>query len=221
MTKDKLLVFDLDGTLIDSAIDIHHSLLFILDKYDKLEVNFEQTKRHIGEGLKALIESIFTEELKTDTNFPETLYDDFREFYAEICLDNTYVYPGVHEFLKSCDYKIATLSNKPIRFVNQTMSALGLLDYDWIEVFGGDSFSTNKPNTQGIEYLMKKAEVLPQNTLMIGDGIPDVQVALNAKTKLLVTEFGFSSLKRLKETGATMSFSHYRQLPKILNTIFT
>lgn len=220
MKKDLLLVFDLDGTLINSAIDIHHSLLFILDKYNKPSVTFEQTKRHIGEGLKNLVDSIFYQELELDKNFPETIYDEFRDVYEKICLDNTVAYPGVKKFLSNCPFKIAILSNKPERFVLQTLEGTGLSKYDWVGVFGGDSFSTNKPDPQGLEFLMKKAGTSPDNTIMIGDGVPDVEVALSSGTHLIVTEFGFTDINKLREIGAQNSFSGYENLQIAIDELF-
>jgi len=193
----KLLVFDLDGTLIDSAQDLCNSVNATLEKFGRRHLSDEVIATYIGNGALMLIRRSFAaddgrepgEELLTEA------YRYFLDYYREHKLDYTYAYEGVLEALDAL-HKVhdqfdvpqrtdsprramAVLTNKPVRPARAICEALGLAPY-FLNIYGGNSFSTKKPDPEGLLTLMKEANAKPEETAMIGDSEVDVMTARNA-----------------------------------------
>ncbi|HEV7550713.1 MAG TPA: HAD-IA family hydrolase [Candidatus Angelobacter sp.] len=180
----KLLIFDLDGTLIDSREDLANSINAMLKHFGKKELPHEVIASYIGDGAPMLVRRSLGD--PDDENFVQDAVLYFMSWYREHKLDNTYVYEGVKESLdaiqKSRDgelLKMAVLSNKPVGPSRAIVEALGLSQY-FFQVYGGNSFHTKKPDPTGVQALLEEAEVAAEETVIIGDSDIDVLTARNS-----------------------------------------
>lgn len=192
----RLLVFDLDGTLIDSRQDLANSVNAMLGKFGRPMLPDDVIASYIGDGAGMLVRRALGD--PEDQNLVNAALDAFLEHYREHKLDHTKVYPGVMEALEQCarsvdgnTRKMAVLTNKPIGPSRAICDALGLTPY-FFQVYGGNSFATKKPDPLGLNTLMKEAGADPFETLMIGDSEVDVLTARNAGTWSIGCKFGLA-----------------------------
>ena len=199
----KLLVFDLDGTLIDSAQDLCNSVNATLENFGRPHLSDEIIAGYIGNGALMLVRRAFAtddgkepgEELLAES------YKFFLDYYREHKLDYTYAYDGVlealdalhkvHDQLDVPARAMAVLTNKPVRPAQAICEALGLAPY-FLRIYGGNSFSTKKPDPEGLLALMKDAGATPEQTVMIGDSQVDVLTARNAGAWCIGCTFGLA-----------------------------
>jgi phosphoglycolate phosphatase len=209
----KLLVFDLDGTLIDSAQDLCNSVNAALTECGLSALPDPLIASFVGNGAPMLMRRSLA--LAGDTT-PEKVNEEqlarayrfFLDYYREHKLDFTYVYEGVLEALKALKElheapggplrTMAVLTNKPVRPARGICEGLGLTGY-FPHIYGGDSFSVKKPDPTGLRSLMKESGARPEETVMIGDSQVDVQTARNAGAWALGCAFGFGP-QNLMET---------------------
>jgi phosphoglycolate phosphatase len=201
----KLLVFDLDGTLIDSAQDLCNSVNAALNQFSLGPLPDPTIAGFVGNGAPLLMRR----SLALAGNMPldavdEKLFADayafFLQHYREHKLDFTYAYEGVLDSLKSLHElhdapdgplrTMAVLTNKPVRPARGICEGLGLADY-FLHIYGGDSFPIKKPDPLGLRSLMEETGASPEETVMIGDSHVDVLTARNAGTWSLGCAFGF------------------------------
>jgi phosphoglycolate phosphatase len=192
----RLLVFDLDGTLVDSCQDLCNSINAMLRHFGQHPLPDAVIASYIGDGASMLVRRALGD--PDDNVYLEKALNFFLDFYREHKLDYTYVYPGVLESLEvlriapdGSPRPMAVLTNKPVRPAEAICEALGLSPY-FFRVFGGNSFSTKKPDPKGLNELMREAKVTPTQTLMIGDSNVDVLTARNADAWVLGCTFGLS-----------------------------
>jgi len=199
----KLLVFDLDGTLIDSAQDLCNSVNATLTRFGYDPLADTAIAGFIGDGALMLVRRAFAEAGggPVDEDFLANAYDFFLDYYRAHKLDFTYAYAGVLDALAALrklheppagDAKImAVLTNKPVRPAQDICEALGLAPY-FLRIYGGNSFSTKKPDPAGLLALMQEAGAKPDETVMIGDSQVDVLTARNAGVWSIGCTFGLS-----------------------------
>ncbi len=192
----KLLIFDLDGTLIDSREDLANSINAMLRHFGKKELPHEVIASYIGDGAPMLVRRSLGD--PDDENFVQDALLYFMAWYREHKLDNTYVYDGIKEALqaiqKSRDgqpLKMAVLSNKPVGPSRAIVEALGLGPY-FFQVYGGNSFHTKKPDPAGVQALLEEASVFAEETIIIGDSDIDVLTARNAGIFSVGVTYGLS-----------------------------
>ncbi len=199
----KLLVFDLDGTLIDSAQDLCNSVNATLSHYGRDPLADTTIAGFIGDGALMLMRRGFAEASggPVDEDFLATAYDFFLDYYRAHKLDFTYAYAGVLEALAALRKlneppagsirSMAVLTNKPVRPARDICEALGLAPY-FLRIYGGNSFNTKKPDPTGLLALMEEAGARPDETVMIGDSQVDVLTARNAGVWSVGCTFGLS-----------------------------
>jgi phosphoglycolate phosphatase len=201
--KLKLLVFDLDGTLIDSAQDLCNSVNATLTHVGREPLSDAVVAGYIGDGAVMLMRrALFgPNAAEVDEELLARAYQFFLVYYREHKLDSTYAYEGVLEALAALHQLhehpdgparlMAVLTNKPVRPAREICAALGLAPY-FLNIYGGNSFSTKKPDPEGLVALMKEAGARPEETVMIGDSQVDVEVALNAGAWSIGCTFGLA-----------------------------
>jgi phosphoglycolate phosphatase len=202
----KLLVFDLDGTLIDSAQDLCNSVNATLTRFGREPLPDETVASLIGNGAMVLVRRAFAAGgAAADEELLAQAYAFFLDYYREHKLDYTYAYDGVLEALAalkqlhelpagqdtSKSIAMAVLTNKPVRPARAICEALGLAPY-FLNIYGGNSFSTKKPDPEGLFALMQEAGARPEETVMIGDSQVDVQTARNAAAWSIGCTFGLA-----------------------------
>jgi phosphoglycolate phosphatase len=198
----KLLVFDLDGTLIDSAQDLCNSVNATLAEFDLAPLPDTVVASYIGDGAVMLVRRALFGPNATvvDEDFLARAYAFFLDYYREHKLDFTYAYDGVLEALTALRLapdgstrSMSVLTNKPVRPALAICEALGLAPF-FQHVYGGNSFAMKKPDPMGMRMLMDEAGALPEETVLIGDSEVDVATARNAGTWVIGCTFGLSPL---------------------------
>lgn len=191
----RLLVFDLDGTLIDSRLDLIHSVNAMLRHLKRPELHGEVIASYVGDGAPMLVRRALGDP-KNETLVKEAL-DFFLAYYRAHKLDNTHVYPGIKEALASiadsngARRRMAVLSNKPVHPSRAIVEALGLKEY-FPQVYGGNSFPTKKPDPEGARRLLAETHTKPKEALIIGDSSVDVLTGRNAGMWTCGVTYGFA-----------------------------
>jgi phosphoglycolate phosphatase len=184
----RVLIFDLDGTLIDSGVDLALSVNATLKEMHRAPLPHDQIFGYVGQGAAKLIEQALGQG-STRVECEQALAF-FLSYYREHMLDNTVTYPGVREALAAFDgMPMAVLTNKPVRFSRQILEGLGLAPY-FRYIYGGNSFETKKPNPAGMGVLLRDFGAAPKQAMLVGDSEVDVQTARNAGTWCCCVTYG-------------------------------
>jgi phosphoglycolate phosphatase len=209
----KLLVFDLDGTLIDSAQDLCNSVNAALAEYGRRPLPDPAIASFVGNGAPLLMRRSLAmadgaAPEQVDEKLLAEMYAFFLKHYREHKLDFTYAYEGVLEALAAlrdlhntpegapggAPRTMAVLTNKPVRPARGICEGLGMADY-FLHIYGGDSFPAKKPDPLGLHTLMEETGAAPEETVMIGDSQVDVETARNAGVWSVLCAFGFGAQK--------------------------
>ncbi|WP_413559624.1 HAD family hydrolase [Bdellovibrio sp. HCB209] len=214
-----LLVFDLDGTLIDSAPDIIVAVNRTLTNHGKPTLGDQQIISHIGEGLKKLLADLFMGDQLSPADVIN-LEAEFLKIYEEEMLNKTQIYPEVENFLDNYAGPMAIITNKNEVPAKIIIKHLGLDRFPWINVFGADTLEERKPSPLPLNTMMKLAGHNPKNTVMIGDGIPDMVSAQRAGVPSLAIEFGYTTPTILGQYEPKAFLKRYSELPRLLKELF-
>jgi phosphoglycolate phosphatase len=194
MTDEKLssvraLIFDLDGTLIDSKQDLIHSVNAMLRELGRQELAEETISGYIGHGAPQLVARALGDGC-TERERQRAL-QFFLSYYELHKMDSTRAYPGVAETLeKLAGMPMAVLTNKPVRISVRILDEIGLSKY-FRAIYGGNSFETKKPDPQGAKTILREFGAEPREALLVGDSEVDVQTARNAGTLAAAVNYGF------------------------------
>jgi phosphoglycolate phosphatase len=221
----KLLIFDLDGTLIDSREDLANSINAMLSHFGKKDLPHEVIASYIGDGAPMLVRRSLGD--PDDENFVQDAVLYFMSWYREHKLDNTYVYDGVKEALDAIQksrngasaqgtpaLKMAVLSNKPVGPSRAIVEALGLGQY-FFQVYGGNSFHTKKPDPTGVQALLEEAGAAAEETVIIGDSDIDVLTARNSGIYSVGVTYGLAP-HTLQDAPPDVLIDHPRELADVL-----
>ncbi len=203
----RLLIFDLDGTLIDSRLDLIHSVNAMLRHFGRPELAGEVIASYVGDGAPALVRRAISGrngeagengQQVADEAFFRSALEYFLGYYRLHKLDHTTVYEGVPETLAALSgvsdgvqRLMAVLSNKPVNPSRDIVAAMGLGEY-FVRIYGGNSFPTKKPDPLGAQILLGETGVPAGQTLMIGDSSIDVQTGQNAGLWTCGVTYGFA-----------------------------
>jgi phosphoglycolate phosphatase len=190
----RALIFDLDGTLIDSQRDLIRSVNAMLLEMGREQLHEDTISGYIGHGApqlvgRALGGSATEEECQLALKF-------FLAHYEEHKLDSTCAYPGVPEALEHlAAFPMAILTNKPVRVSVRILEGLGLAKY-FRAVYGGNSFESKKPDPLGAQTILRELCAAPNEAMIVGDSEVDVQTARNAGTLAAAVNYGFGAHDR-------------------------
>jgi len=193
----KLVIFDLDGTLIDSRLDLVHSVNAALRHIGRPELPDDVIASYVGDGAPILIQRALGGEAVDDAIVRQGL-QFFLSYYREHKLDHTTVYAGVEEALAAVQRasngvlrKLAVLSNKPVNPSRAIVEALGLAPF-FTQIYGGNSFATKKPDPEGARKLLEESGVRPEEAAIVGDSHVDVETGRNAGLWTVGVNYGFA-----------------------------
>jgi phosphoglycolate phosphatase len=222
----KLLVFDLDGTLIDSAQDLCNSVNATLSHCGRERLPDKVIAGYIGDGALMLVRRALTggDGAAVDEGYLARAYDFFLDYYREHKLDYTYAYAGVLEALAALrelpdgtQRTMTVLTNKPVRPARAICEALGLAPF-FRSIYGGNSFATKKPDPLGLRAVMEEAGAEPSETVMIGDSEVDVMTARNAGVLSIGCTFGLAP-QTLVETKPDVSVDEPLEWTAVLSPV--
>lgn len=186
-----LVIFDLDGTLVDSKLDLVHAVNATRRHMGMPPLEHEQVASYVGNGAPMLIRRAIGPEA-AEEDLQEAL-EFFLEYYRDHMLDYTTPYPGVRESLarlEAAGVAMAVLTNKPVRFSREIVKGLGLAGY-FRQVYGGNSFDHKKPHPVGVETLLAECGAARERTALVGDSSVDVKTARNAGVLAIGVTWGF------------------------------
>ena len=185
------MVFDLDGTLVDSRRDIADSANLLLESCGVDALPEETIGRMVGDGAPTLVARAFA---AVGRALPADALSRFLAIYETRLLEHTRPYPGMDDVLSALGRRVAlaVLTNKPIASTRRILDGLGLARHFAADaVIGGDGPFPRKPDPAGLLHLIDRADVSPISTLMIGDSVIDWRTARNAATAVCLVRYGF------------------------------
>jgi phosphoglycolate phosphatase len=193
----KLVIFDLDGTLIDSRLDLVHAVNAALRHIGRASLPDEVIASYVGDGAPILIQRALGGEAVDEAVVRRGL-QFFLSYYREHKLDHTTVYDGVKESLgailrvsNGTPRKMAVLSNKPVVPSRAIVEALGLGSF-FAQIYGGNSFATKKPDPEGARKLLEENAARPGEAAMVGDSHVDIETGRSAGLWTVGVNYGFA-----------------------------
>jgi len=209
----RALIFDLDGTLIDSKNDLIQSVNAMLRELGRGELGEETISGYIGHGAPTLVARALGEGCTEEEK--QRALEFFLKHYEMHKLDTTQAYPGVPETLAELrSLPMAVLTNKPVRISVRILNGLGLARY-FRAIYGGNSFDTKKPDPLGARTIIREMMAVASETMMVGDSDVDVQTARNAGTMAAVVNYGFGAHDK-RTCPADIYLEHLQELTTLL-----
>jgi phosphoglycolate phosphatase len=215
MERPAALVFDLDGTLIDSRRDITTAINRMRAELGLPAIPLADVVTMVGEGARLLVERALGLGFTPDQ--VDQALVRYLGFYGEVCLDETVIYPGIVEMLEALapHYPLALLSNKGESLSRRILDGLGLSRF-FAEIVGGDSLPTRKPDPAGLHLLAERLGVPLERLLLVGDTWIDAETAHNAGCAFALVEWGFPRPPKLGEVKADLRVARAAELTAAL-----
>ncbi|MGC2528819.1 MAG: HAD-IA family hydrolase [Candidatus Acidiferrum sp.] len=189
LSSVRALIFDLDGTLIDSKKDLIHSVNAMLRELGRRELAEETISGYIGHGAPRLVARALGESCSEEER--QRALEFFLRYYETHKMDTTRAYPEVAETLEKLrDMPMAVLTNKPVRISVRILDAMGLSKY-FRAIYGGNSFETKKPDPLGAKTILRELRAEAREALLVGDSEVDVQTARNVGMLAAAVNYGF------------------------------
>jgi phosphoglycolate phosphatase len=213
----KGVIFDLDGTLVNSIEDLADAMNMVLKSHSYPTYDYETYKTFVGSGIRSLVINALPEQLKTNKAKIDTCFNAMKHIYSENCTIKTKAYDGIYELLeklKTHDIKLSILSNKADVLTKKVASHLFPDCFD--NVHGLTSEKLKKPNSTIALQICKTMHLTPEEIVFIGDSAPDIKTALAANMLPIGVSWGFRSKESLIKIGASQVLNHPLDLIPIL-----
>jgi phosphoglycolate phosphatase len=212
----KGILFDLDGTLVDTVTDIRNALNYALSPYGTKDLSVEETKKLIGEGLSRLIEKSLGKERIT---WKDAAIARFLDHYSKHIADNSIVYPFVRETLeKLSGYKKAIISNKKEDLSRDLLKKLDLLKHFEL-IVGSDTASEKKPSAVPVIYALSNFNIRSDEAVIVGDSTYDIEAGEKAGVKTIAVTYGYGERRHL--LNADHIINSFNDLFLVLDIIST
>jgi phosphoglycolate phosphatase len=210
-----VLVFDLDGTLVDSRRDIAESANELLASLGAPPLDHDEVVRMVGEGARLLVKRVLAAG-GADLDL-ETAYDRFSAIYDRRLADHTRPYPGVVDGLERLAerFTLAVLTNKPQHHTDRLLDALDLRRY-FIQALGGDTTHGRKPDPAGLTSLVAAAGAVPQGALLLGDSWVDAETARRGGARFCFADYGFGAAPQDGLLAGESRIASFRDLEGVL-----
>ena len=214
MTSFQLLVFDFDGTLVDTKRDIADAVNRMLEELELRALDRETLYTFIGKGVNHLIAQSVQ---GTKYNDLSRATDIFMRYYEVHLMDHTRLFPNCRETLEHFAHKENTiLSNKPTRFITRILDELDCRT-PFSTIIGGDSMPEKKPDPGGLLHILEQHKTRPQDALMIGDSLVDVETGKRAGVKTCGVTYGHAGRKALETAQADWIIDDLLELKQLVH----
>ncbi|MCK4641236.1 MAG: phosphoglycolate phosphatase [Candidatus Marinimicrobia bacterium] len=224
MTKSKFqaILFDLDGTLVDSSRDITTSINLTLKHLGYDPITLKQSNSFVGDGIRMLVKRALGKSIYNDERhiIEHDLLSEadkiYRKYYAQHVLDTTLPYPGVVDTLsRIAGLQLAVISNKALVYVNEIIIHFQLDKYFRL-ILGGDSLELKKPDPYPLLYVAQQFNIDPQQCLMVGDSEKDIIAGKAAGMNTCAVTYGMRTEKSLKEQQPDYILSDFQSINSII-----
>jgi len=220
LRNPQAILFDLDGTLVDSAPDIAYSVDHMLAELGRPPVGEGAVRYWVGNGAERLVKRALTGEMEAepDAVLFERAYPLFLEIYAAHVMIDSRLFPGVEQGLKQLHqlgYPLACITNKPARFTAPLLEGLGIASLLDLQV-SGDTLPAKKPDPLPLRYAAEFFKVPAERTLMVGDSRNDVQAARAAGMQVVCVPYGYNHGDDIRETEPDAVIDDLTQLVELL-----
>jgi phosphoglycolate phosphatase len=209
----ELLIFDLDGTLADTRADLTAAVNYALGRLELPPLPEQQVCRYVGDGVQVLLGRALGPGHQA---LLETGVRLFREYYADHLLDQTRLYPGVHETLEHFRIKRkAIVTNKPLAFTERLLEGLAIGGYFEV-VLGGDSTVERKPHPEPARKVLAMMDVAPRQAVMVGDSPADIEMAKRVDLYSVAVTYGLRSPDDLRAAAPNLLIDNLLELRRYL-----
>lgn len=218
MMNKKLLIFDFDGTLIDSVPDLAEATNIMLEQLGKPLFPLDTVKQWVGNGARMLVERALSGSVDINEQLSKDEVDTaeriFFAAYGTLDCNKTTSYPDVDsglKKLKNAGFTLALVTNKPMRFVPKILDSLG-----WTSLFdmvlGGDSLPVKKPDPAPLLHVCETLKFSPAQAFMIGDSINDISAGKNAHIDTIGLSYGYNYGQDIRDSKPNQAFDHFADL---------
>lgn len=219
--KPSAILFDLDGTLVDSAQDLSAALNHVLRKAHRPEIDISRVRHMVGDGARALIIKGFSETGSLpDTSDIQEILEDFLEYYLHNISDRTTLFPGarqVIEALYEMDIPLGLCTNKAHKLSEKLIREIGITDYFSV-LIGGDSFNYCKPDPRHLTSTLEQMKASADQAVMVGDSANDILAAQAANIPVIGVSFGYTKVP-LSDLNPDIIIDHYDDFLAALTTV--
>ncbi|MFQ3573232.1 MAG: HAD-IA family hydrolase [Thermodesulfovibrionales bacterium] len=210
-----LIIFDLDGTLVDTSLDLCNAINYAIKPTNSRPITVEETKMIVGEGITRLFEKIKLE--GSEGISKEALLERFIEYYTNHLLDNTKPYPHVEDTLKRLyNYKKTIVSNKREGMSRDIIKGLGLIHF-FEMIVGSDTIGVKKPSPEPLLYVMNNLNYSHDETVIVGDSNYDIEAGKAIGIRTIAVTYGFRPIEYL--LSADFIINEINELPDLLNSL--
>lgn len=212
------LLFDLDGTLADTAGDLCETMNVILSRHGRARIPETRVRHLVGGGARLLMERGFAETgAPADVSLLDQTFQEFIDYYAEHIADHTVLWPSMNaqlERLAEAGVQMAVCTNKVEHLARQLLKELNI-DHYFPVVIGGDTLPVKKPDPEHLFEAVRQLGGELSSSIMVGDSEADIDAALNAKMPSICVSFGYSR-QPVGELGADVVIDHFDEFPAAL-----
>jgi phosphoglycolate phosphatase len=222
LTNKKHLIFDLDGTLIDSVPDLALALNNTMLELNRDIFCLDMIRTWVGNGSATLIKRALSGDVNIDENLSEELFNKAHKIFLEqyrlnVC-EQTLMFDGVKsslERLKNKGYTLSIVTNKPLVFVKPILDSFGIEELFSLYI-GGDSLDVKKPNPKPLLYVCEKLGFNVEQSVMIGDSKNDIQAASNCSMQSIAVSYGYNYDEDISVHNPSVIIDNFEDILKIL-----
>jgi phosphoglycolate phosphatase len=206
-TAPSTLLFDLDGTLVDSAVDLATAVNLLRQEHELLPLSIDTVRNYVGDGATMLIRRAMPQ-----GQFRVEQIHRFLELYAHHLVEETHPYPGIVDFLEQRKHlKMAVVTNKPEELSRRLLDRLNLSRYFGV-VIGGDTFDRKKPSAKPLLAAVEQLGTISAETAMIGDHHTDLHAGANAGIATCFCAWGLGNIGDADYTWRAETVTELEQL---------
>ena len=215
MQKTELIIFDLDGTLVNSQYDLADAVNFALENMGRPSIEYEQVPGMVGSGVRKLLELALGHFTEKELLQARRLFD---VYYEKNLTNKTDCYPGVRETLRYLRHiKKAVYSNKVHAYTMKIISDLGLMPYFDLVQGARPELYQRKPSPEGVSYILKKLKIQPARAVMVGDSDHDIHAARAAGAGTCAVTYGYRPLRTLLAANPDFTIDAMEELVRKLS----